>query len=257
MNEHNVLQANDHIKYKHKLGFKGATLLWFGLFFILAIAGAFLMAFYGPDVVNYVYTLSLYTQIFIIAGSLATLFIIAMITMIFGYKFKWWLLLIFASILSLFVGGIVMLIAFAGLAIANDNTIDISVAWKFTVLLFIPASAFIFSGVLSSINRLNEKFIYVLISISFFALLISITVGFFIRRNWLDVLILSIAFILMYLYIIIDMYYIHKLSKHFKNPDNADKKEFLRLSIFFGFRLFYDYMVALYYAFRLYSYIKG
>ncbi|WP_029608671.1 MAG0110 family membrane protein [Mycoplasma simbae] len=183
---------------------------------------------------------------FMIATVLSIILIFTV--MMWGPKMKVWVLAPLTTASMLLIGYTILGIVF--LTYEIDGNI-----WKLMTLFFIPTAGMLIAGTLAFFNKINiGKISTVAIFGSIFLFIFAI-VSWFVTSRILFTLISTLGIALVFLYMMIDWYIILKFNKHFNTlePESQSKSEVAKWSLYFGYRLSYDFVIAISYLNNLLS----
>ncbi|TQC51489.1 hypothetical protein E1I18_02275 [Mycoplasmopsis mucosicanis] len=122
--------------------------------------------------------------------------------------------------------------------------------FKIAGIFFIPAVAMIVIGALAAADKINITKVNILIAIIMPIFLIFVVVSFFVsNRNVIFTIISGFGFLLVILYMFIDWWFIFSFNKYYKSLDDENRTTELaaRYSIYFGFKLTFDFVYAITY----------
>ncbi|EIN14840.1 Hypothetical protein, predicted transmembrane protein [Mycoplasmopsis agalactiae 14628] len=233
-----------------KNAFLGASVGWFSYATAIAFISAIVMLAFFAKALDY-----LQSNPFIGLGLALGLLVLIFIEFIVGPKMNFWVQLVIITLSMILLGivllsfALVELLATFSTGVSIDN---LAIAKTFGVIL-LPVAILSIMAVLAYFDLIKIKFVYAIIiflTISFFFIFI---LSVFIFNSWINALFPSIGFALMISYMAFDWWLITRYNKAFNASVSNDstKKEFMKLTIYFGFKLAYDYIYALIYLIRL------
>nr|WP_307923407.1 hypothetical protein [Mycoplasmopsis bovis]QUE42848.1 hypothetical protein HYD84_00075 [Mycoplasmopsis bovis] len=132
------------------------------------------------------------------------------------------------------------------------QNINLPLAQTFGVIIA-PIVIMAIMAILAYFDLIKIKIAYALTIFIFISFLFIWIISSFIFSSWLYSLIPAFGFALMVCYMAIDWWLISRYNKAFNATvsNEATKKEFMKLTIYFGFKLAYDYLWALIYLVKL------
>ncbi|MCS4536711.1 MULTISPECIES: MAG0110 family membrane protein [unclassified Mycoplasma] len=218
------------------------SLLTFAIGLIFAIIGAITFT----TTVKYL-PQSIFSFAFLLTGSIIN-FILVMVIMLVGPKMKAYVLGPLASISMFLVGYFVLSYVFYFSKPSQDLI-------KLIAIFFIPAAAMLLMGVLAYYNliKLNK-----LLPISMFVLvtfIILVIVSWFSSGKLIFTLVSAFGFLLTVIYMGIDWIIIIKFNHNYKNlsPDAQSNAELIKWSMYFGYKLAWDFIYAVVYISELFK----
>ncbi|AIA29750.1 hypothetical protein MCAL160_0109 [Mycoplasmopsis californica HAZ160_1] len=215
------------------------SIIVFALNLILAIAaGMIFVNFFAKSTKIFipVFTISLILEI-----------ILVIIFFAFGLRMPIYISIPYTAITSIVLGIFILsAISFSGLGSININLLLAS--------LFIPLVAMLILGTLAYFMKINVTFLSIVISVLLVTTLVFLIVVWFVSRSWATTMFSFLGLALMLAYMALDWYLIVKFNNNFKSYENQEQSKllWLKYSIYFGFRLFYDYIYAAYYIYNLF-----
>ncbi|MBU4689652.1 MAG0110 family membrane protein [Mycoplasma zalophidermidis] len=226
-------QTNDlknHIIRNNKI--IGGSILSLAFFIIVALAGGILY--------NYIFDISLQLWV-ILAGTLLD-FALIIIILVFGHKMKAYILGPLASI-SMF------LLGFYGLGYGINQFVSNHELIKLTAIFFIPAASMVLIGALAYFNVLKINKITPIMITLFITIIVLMLVSWFSSHQLIFTIISGVGFLLTLCYMAIDWLIIIKFNNNFKKltPEQQSVGELIKWSIYFGYRLAFDYIYAFIY----------
>ncbi|WP_036437914.1 MAG0110 family membrane protein [Mycoplasmopsis gallinarum] len=228
----------------------GASTLWFSFFVGLI--------FIGSSFTKLVFTTNNTAALitYIISGIFSSVFIFVLL--IWGRKINFWVLLPLSSVLSLSLGFSVLgPILFSFLLTAS--------AYKLLGILGIATALFILIGILGYFNLLQIQKIWPFLLIVASAMFILFITSFFIVKSWVISLYGLLGMFLGIVYLMFDFALINNESAYvdgFLNSEIGNQKsnhhlEIARISLWYGFKLAYDYLILVYYLIRIIGYFRS
>ncbi|QBF34674.1 hypothetical protein EG856_01930 [Mycoplasmopsis phocirhinis] len=183
---------------------------------------------------------------FLIVGSIID-FILVMIILFIGPKMKSYIIAPLATISMFLVGYFTLGYIFHFTDVSQDIV-------KLIAIFFIPAAAMLLMATLAYFNviKLNK-----ILPVSLFVLItlfILILVSWFSSQQLIFTLISALGFLLTVLYMGIDWIIIIKFNRNFKNlsPEQQSNSELVKWSIYFGYKLAWDFIYAVVYIYQLF-----
>ncbi|UUD35208.1 Bax inhibitor-1 family protein [Mycoplasmopsis caviae] len=227
--------------------FLGYTLLWFTFCMVISFTTAFAATYNMVTVVNY-FVNHYYSWILGGVLTIALLFIY----MFLGPKMHLGISIPIVTIIMMGFG----LFALSVPLYYAKYTLD---WWKLYLVLFLPAGFMLIMGTLAATNKINLSMLWVPLIVLFVAIITLSIVSWFVFSDWLVSLISGLGVLLMVIYMGIDWLLINKFNKVYSDFINTEetKKEMIRMSLFFGFKLAYDYIYCVLYLIRLFSNFKN
>ncbi|WP_084489761.1 MAG0110 family membrane protein [Mycoplasmopsis lipofaciens] len=223
--------------------FLGATILWFAYAMMIAILAAIIVFANANTIGKFFISRPI---IWIVAGIVG--FVLLMITFFMGHRMNFWILLPLVTIDMIFLGTVVLGTALL-YALSNFDWL------KTFAVFFIPIAVMMLMGTLAVFNIIKLDKLWVAALIISITLLVLMIVSFFVLNETMYMLYVGLGFILICLYMGIDWILIIKLNQTYKS-DFLTKdtiSEILRISLFYGFKLAYDYIYAVYYLILIFS----
>lgn len=240
------LKTTDYV-FVRRNSFLGYTLLWFAFCMTISFGTAFVCTLYMEKIAGYFAN----NVIGWIIGGILT------IILLFVYMFLGPRMHIGVSIPMVMI--IMMGFGLFALSIPLYYAKETMAWWKLYLVLFLPAGFMFIMGALAATNKVDLSKIWIPIIAVAVTMLILGIVTWFVFSKYLVALISALGVLLMALYMGFDWYFISKYNKVYNNfmNDEETKKEMIKLSLFFGFKLAYDYIYCVLYLIRLFSNMKN
>lgn len=233
-----------------KNAFLGASVGWFSYSTFVAFISAIVMLVFFSHALVF-----MKQNIFLALGLSFLLIIFIFVEFIVGPRMSFWTQLVIIT-LSMVLFGIVVL-SFAIVELLETfakgaQNINLPLAQTFGVIIA-PIVIMAIMAILACFDLIKIKIAYALTIFIFISFLFIWIISSFIFSSWLYSLIPAFGFALMVCYMAIDWWLISRYNKAFNATvsNEATKKEFMKLTIYFGFKLAYDYLWALIYLVKL------
>lgn len=220
------------------------SLISFGVYLTIAIFGGITFT------LNISYLLSNTWSVFvyIIAAVLSMALLFAIL--ITGPFWNVYALGIFSAISMFFVGFLTL-----GYVFNRFLTLQVE-TWKILSVLFIPAAVMMLTGTLAYFNLINFKKVWIILILLFItSIIIALTIFFVSNRNLVYALYSLVACAIFAAYMAVDWYLITRFNKKYKELGNEflSLKKAIKMSMYFGFKLSYDYVMIVYYISRFFK----
>ncbi|MCE6114896.1 MAG0110 family membrane protein [Mycoplasmopsis agalactiae] len=233
-----------------KNAFLGASVGWFSYATAIAFVSAIVLLLFFPKALDY-----LQRNPFIGLGLALGLLVLIFIEFIVGPKMNFWAQLVIITLSMMLLGIVLLSFALVELlgTFATGSSIEYPALAKTFGVILLPIVILSIMAILAYFDLIKIKFVYAIIiflTISFFFIFI---LSAFIFNSWINALFPSIGFALMISYMAFDWWLITRYNKAFNATVSNDstRKEFMKLTIYFGFKLAYDYIYALVYLIKL------
>lgn len=220
------------------------SLISFGIYLTIAIFGGITFTLNKSYLLSNTWSMIVY----IIAAILSTALLFAIL--ITGPLWNVYVLGIFSAISMFFVGFLTL-----GYVFNRFLTLEVE-TWKILSVLFIPAAVMMLTGTLAYYNLINFKKVWITLILLFItSIIIALTIFFVSNKNLVYVLYSLVACAIFAAYMAIDWFLITRFNRKYKELGNEflSLKNAIKMSMYFGFKLSYDYVMIVYYISRIFK----
>ncbi|WP_029513452.1 MAG0110 family membrane protein [Mycoplasmopsis primatum] len=243
-------------KSKYKNALLGASLGWFCYALFIALISS-ITAIYFYE--SFIFLLNKFILLFLIP-----MIVIGIVELFWGPKINFWVQIILITVLMICIGILVLsfalieLIKLLSASTINDESGYLLIVKTMAVILA-PTFLLAVLSIFIYFNLFKQKILWAFLTAFLLSLLAIFLASFFIWNSILAGIYSALSLALVSLYLAIDWFVIiktneaySKLTQHNKSTD----KFFRQTTIYFGFKLAYDYILVLIYLIRLLKYIS-
>lgn len=249
-------QEQKSLKKARQNTFLAGSIIWFIYGTIIAFVSAIVTLFVIKNTKTYEMLTTNY--IFMIIFSCVT-FIAITIEFFVGPKMNFWLQLFVVTISMIGIGVVVLSVGLFNLVLAfspGDNVNSTLVLIKILSIILAPLLLMGLFGILGMYDLIKVNvwtIASIIFAIGFFFIFF---LSFFVFNSWIRALFPALGFMLMLCYMALDWFCITKINKAYNmtiQRDDMLKKEMFKLSLYFGFRLSFDYIYMLIYLIQIFK----